>query len=276
MVREKGRDVAQKRVLVTGAYGLVGNVIFCRLASDPDRYDVYAFSRRRHQSDRLPQGTLCPVPESQLIVGDLTDLATIQGAVHGMDTVVHMAAEPSGQAGWESILHSNIIGSYHVFEACRLAGVKRVIFASSMQVNFGTKADEPYSSIYAGLHERLPTEIPPVTHEQPTRPTNLYASSKVWGEALAHTYAHTHGMSCICLRIAWVTAEDRPPVPDARYEWCSQRDIAQLVERCINAPDDVRFDVFYGASNGQYRWVDIEHARQVVGYEPQDWAEDNM
>ncbi|MFN2229205.1 MAG: hypothetical protein ACK2VA_05515, partial [Anaerolineae bacterium] len=56
--------------------------------------------------------------------------------------------------------------------------------------------------------------------------------------------------------------------------WCSQRDIAQLVERCICAPPDLRFDVFYGISDNRVRFADIEHAREVLGYVPQDRAED--
>jgi hypothetical protein len=81
-------------------------------------------------------------------------------------------------------------------------------------------------------------------------------------------------MSCICLRIGWVVAEDRPPIPRAIPEWCSQRDIAQLVRLCVDAPETLRYDVFYGLSNNRYGWVDISHAREVLGYSPQDRAED--
>ena len=56
----------------------------------------------------------------------------------------------------------------------------------------------------------------------------------------------------------------------------SQRDIVQLVERCLNAPDSLRFDVYFGQSNNRYNLVDIEHAREVVGYAPQDRAEDRL
>ena len=91
-------------------------------------------------------------------------------------------------------------------------------------------------------------------------------------------YASTHGMSCICLRIGWVTADDQVPGshPRARTIWCSQRDIVQLVERCINAPDTLRFDVFFGQSANRYNLVDIQHARDIVGYEPQDNSEDHL
>jgi hypothetical protein len=55
--------------------------------------------------------------------------------------------------------------------------------------------------------------------------------------------------------------------------WCSHRDIAQLVERCLQAPDSLRFDVFFGQSDNRYNLVDIQHARDVLGYAPEDSAE---
>jgi hypothetical protein len=52
--------------------------------------------------------------------------------------------------------------------------------------------------------------------------------------------------------------------------------VVQLVERSIRAPEDVKFDIFYGVSNNKHRWVDIDHAREVVGYIPQDSAEEAL
>jgi NAD+ dependent glucose-6-phosphate dehydrogenase len=263
-----------RKVLITGAYGLVGNVVYGHLAQDPEAYDVYGTARRRHPSERVNRAQMHEIPEDKFFLVDLTDREGMQRAVRGMDAVVHMAADPSGEDGWNSILNSNITGAYDLFEACHLAGVKRIIFASSVQVNFGFELGMSHR---AGLDRRASPDILPVTHQQVTRPANLYAASKVWGEALAYVYAHRHEMSCICVRIGWVTAEDRPPVhefPWASRVWCSQRDIAQLVERCICAPPSLRFDVFYGISDNRVRFADIEHAREVVGYAPQDRAED--
>jgi nucleoside-diphosphate-sugar epimerase len=115
-----------------------------------------------------------------------------------------------------------------------------------------------------------------VTKERPPRPISYYPASKVWGEALARVYADTHGLSMICLRIGGVNAEDRPPFEEgwARSAWLSQRDVAQMVQRAIEAPGDLRYDVFYVVSNNTWRWVDIDSARQVLGYAPQDNAED--
>ena len=260
--------------MITGVYGLIAGAIYRQLAEAPDRYDAYALARRRQPSARAPEGCALEIPDGKFSLSDLSDQDEVTRAMEGIDVVVHMAADPNPDAPWENILSSNIIGAHNVFEACRLAGVKRVIFASSGQVTLGYTAEEPYRAISEGRYGDVPDSIPTVTHEQPVRPRNTYGCSKVWGEALARAYATRHDMSCICLRIGWVVAEDRPPYPKSRDVWCSQRDIVQLVERCIDAPEDVRFDIFYGMPDSRYCWVDIEHAREGVGYEPQDRAED--
>jgi len=262
---------AQQRVLITGVHGLVGNAIYRHLLEFPSRYSVFGLSRRRESSARLPQAHLRAVPTERLLIADLADFAAMQKAVQGMDAVVHMAANPNGEAEWESVLRNNIIGSYNVFEACRQAGVKRVIYASSVQVILGYGKDEPYASLLSGDPAVVPpTDFAPVTHLQPTRPLNLYASSKVLGEAMAHTYAYSHGLSCICLRIGGVADPEPPDFPGVRAVWCSQRDIAQIARLCIDAPASLRFDVFHCLSRSPYNMADIQHTRDVLGYEPQD------
>jgi nucleoside-diphosphate-sugar epimerase len=194
-----------------------------------------------------------------------------------MDVVVHLAAEPDGTASWDSVLRNNIVGAHNVFEACRQAGVKRVVYASTNQVVFGYRHDPSYQRLFASAVDASVTDAPPpIDHTQPTRPLNDYACSKVFGEALAHMYAYTHGLSCLCLRIGWVVADDR--VPDARAQllWCSQRDIVQIIERCIAAPASLRYDVFFAQSANHHNLVDIQHARDVLGFDPQDRAEERL
>ena len=263
------------KVLITGVHGLVGNAVYRYLAAMPDRYEPYGLARRPHPSARLPEGQMVALPDDRLFLMDLGDMAGLQRAMQGVDAVVHLAADPNANAPWESLLANNVMGAYHVFEAARLAGVKRVIYASSIMVSFGYALDEPYKAIHEGRYADAPDHVPPVQATDPTRPLDLYAGSKVWGEALAHIYAHRHGMSCLCIRIGWVVAEDRPP--PARHGppiWCSQRDVAQMVERCLRAPESLRHDIFYAVSDNPHGWVDIQHARDVLGYEPMDSAAD--
>ena len=67
---------------------------------------------------------------------------------------------------------------------------------------------------------------------------------------------------------------DRPRPPKGANIYVSQRDIVQIIEHCVDAKDKLKFGIFYGMSNNDYRWVDIEDARKKIGYIPQDRAED--
>ena len=267
-----------KKVLVTGVYGLIAGEVYRRLQAQPERYDIYGLARRRHPSERAPGGRELHIPEERFFLADLTDLEGLEEAMQGVDVVVQMAADPRGDADWESVLASNIIGARNVFEAARRAGVERVIFASSITVSWGYQQDEPYRAITERRYEDVSEEeLQVVTHEWPPRPTGLYPASKVWGEALGRYYADIHRMSVVCLRIGWVNAEDSPrSLPGLAPIWCSQRDVVQMVERAVEAGDELRFEVFYAVSDNRLCWVDIEHARQVLGYIPEDSAEERM
>jgi nucleoside-diphosphate-sugar epimerase len=57
--------------------------------------------------------------------------------------------------------------------------------------------------------------------------------------------------------------------------WCSQRDVARMIATCIEAPDRVRFDVFFVVSDNRWSYRDVGHAREVLGWSPLDRAEDH-
>lgn len=244
-------------VLITGMSGLIGRAVQRRLAG---RYQLTALNRR-------------DVPGVNTIQADISDLEAIRPAFSGQDVVVHLAAVLGDQAGWAAIQRVNIEGTYNVLEAARAAGVKRVIFASSGTVVAGWESEEPYASLVNGAYERVEAPWPMVDHETPVRPRGLYGASKAAGEALARHFADAFPLSVICLRIGRVTEADRPVNVRDYSIWCSQADIAQLVERCITAPPSVHFDIFYALSNNRWGYRDIEHAARVVGYAPESRAE---
>ena len=257
------------KILITGVYGLIAWAAYKKLSVREDLV-VHGLARRKTPSERVSEAETIVIPDDRLHVADLTDYEGVRAAVEGVDVVVQMAADPRPSAPWEAILNSNMIGAYHVFEASRDAGVKRIVYASSIMTNWGYWDQPPYEAIREGRFEEVPDPIPIITHTDPPRPTEPYSASKVWGEALARTYSDVHGVSCLCLRIGWVNKEDAPYNPKVAPVWCSQWDIVQLIERCVDAPDDVRFDILYGISNNPYCWVDVARGKEVVGYEPQD------
>jgi len=266
--------MSPRKILVTGVYGLIAGAVYRHLSSLPDRYDVYGLARRRVPSDRTSAEGVPNIPEDHFHLADLADFSAVEAAAQGMDAIVHMAADPNAEAEWESLLHSNIIGSRNVFEAASVTEVPRVVYASTIMVSWGYQREEPYKSVAEGRFDEVtPAHLQAVAREDPPRPTCMYAATKVWGEAVARYYADIRGMSVLCLRIGDVNAEDSPKTAERGPFWCSQRDIVQLVTRCVEAPEDLKFDVFYGVSDNRWRWVDIEHARHVLGFAPEDSAE---
>ena len=82
------------------------------------------------------------------------------------------------------------------------------------------------------------------------------------------------GNTEIMVKEALASAEKAGAEVELVTVWCSQRDVAQMVEKCIEAPESMRYDIFYVLSNNKWSYRDLDHARSVVGFEPQDNAED--
>lgn len=248
-----------RRLLVTGLSGLIGSALRKELEG---KYAFRALNRR-------------PVPGVESHLADLGDLDAIQPHFDAVDTVVHLAAAAGNHNAPEQILSANVLGTYHVFEAARRAGVARVVFASSGATVSGWEREPPFSHVVAGRYDAVAGSWSPLSHEAPLRPSGLYGASKMWGEALARHYADAHGLSMICLRIGRVRAEDRPLEAREFSVWCSQRDVVRMILACIEAPTTVRFDIFYVVSDNRWSYRDIGHARAVLGWTPLDRAEDH-
>jgi nucleoside-diphosphate-sugar epimerase len=209
------------------------------------------------------------------VAADIRKLDEIQRLSRGKEVVVHLAADPNVGASWESIHEKNIIGTYNVFEACRRSDVRRVVFASTVHVTWMYHSQPPYSYIVNGEYDKVDIgHLQMISHQTPPRPDSYYAVSKLFGENLGRYYTDTYGLSVVCLRFGWVPPGDKPPQPSPFFfaSWLSRRDLVQLVERSIDA-GDLKFDVFYGVSNNKWRFWDISHPREVLGYSPVDDAE---
>ena len=247
-----------RNILITGMSGLIGT----------------ATRKRLEPRARLTALNRGDVPGVATVRADLSDLDAIRSAFEGQDTVVHLAAKAGDQYSWEELRDTNVIGTRNVLEAARLAGCKRMVFASSGATVAGWEREEPYRAMVEGRYDDVLEDWVRIRHDMATRPNGLYASTKVWGESLARHYSDTFGLSVIALRIGFVNAEDRPTNARIRSVWCSQRDIVNAIELAVDADDSIRHDTFFVNSDNRWSYRDLSHPREVLGFSPQDSAEE--
>jgi uronate dehydrogenase len=228
------------RILLTGASGGVGTRLRQLL---PPIYPDLLLSDLKAPADLATS--------EKFKAADLADLAEVEAICEGVDGIIHLGGF-SVEGPWDSILQSNIIGGYNLFEAARRKGVKRVIFASSNHaVGFYPR------------HTRIGTDVT-------ARPDGRYGVSKVFGEALGALYADKHGLKVTCIRIG--NFGDVPLDHRRLSIWLKPEDLVQLCRIGLEHPD-IHFEVVYGASYNERAWWDNSRAYEL-GYRPTGRAED--
>lgn len=230
-----------KRVLLTGAAGGVGGRLRTLLRG---RYEELILSDLREPADLHH--------DEVFRRADLSDMAAVRAAVEGVDGIIHLGGLPY-EFGWDELISANIIGTCNLFEAARLAGVQRVVFASSNQV--------------AGFYpreRRFGTDVQ-------LRPSSRYGVTKAFGESLAALYCDKHGMRAFCIRIGRV--HDLPEDLRRLSIWLKPEDLAQLVAIGLEHPD-IHYDIVWGVSGNDRGWYDNSRAHEL-GYRPEGRAEDH-
>jgi nucleoside-diphosphate-sugar epimerase len=251
-------EARHRRVLITGSRGLIGSILRESLAAE---YEVSGIDYRRRGPLRVRRD-------------DMTRFGSVASRFRDQDVVIDLAADPRVSTPWESVYRNNLRATYNAYEASRLAGVRRVVFASSNHVTGLYERDDPYAAIVAGRYAGLdPHTVPRITSKHDARPDSFYGVGKAFGEALGRLYAEKHGLSVICVRIGTVSRADRPSDPRDFATLLTHADLVRLARSAIEAPDDLRFAVVYGVSANTWRFWDVEEARSLLGYEPRDDAE---
>ena len=228
-----------KTILMTGAAGSIGTFLRPELAGK------YAL----RLSDRVP---ITDLRDGETFMqADLTDFDAVRELSQGVDGILHFGGHP-GEGSWEAILDANIVGMRNIYEAALQTGVKRVVWASSNHA--------------VGFYRRDET----IDHTVYPKPDSRYGVSKIFGEAMGSLYADKYGLEVVNLRIGNVAEK---PVDRRRLAiWISPRDLAQLCAIGLDYPD-IRFEIFYGASDNKRCWWDNANAKRH-GYRPRDKSED--
>jgi uronate dehydrogenase len=248
-----------QRILVTGSAGRLGRAAV---------RELLARGHRVVGLDRVPTPGLT---DDQTVVVSIQDADALRRAAEGVQCLIHLAACPDdarfprgmaphdGDNFLEELVPSNIVGPYQVMEAVRTSGIPRVILASTGQVIDGYLRDGRV----------------PVTVDLPPRPRYLYACTKVFLEALGQVYAREHGMAVLAVRLGWCPRpgqraefDANPLGPDV---YLSSADAGRFFAAAVEAPTIEAFSVVYATSRPvSHPLYDLEPARRLIGYEPQD------
>ncbi|MFN8157485.1 MAG: NAD(P)-dependent oxidoreductase [Candidatus Nanopelagicales bacterium] len=282
------------RVVVTGGSGKLGRAVVSDLLDHG--WDVVVVDSR--------PGT---DPRAHLLRADLTDygqvlaaLTTLDDAYVGVDAVVHLAAIPApGLAPNAVTFANNVLATYHVLEAARVAGVRNVVWASSETV------------LGLPFLEQLPPYFP-VDEDYRVVPTTSYSLGKAVDEEIAHHFCRWDPQAKIVgLRFSnvmephdYAAYEDFQDDPLERswnaWGYIDARDGAQAVRKALEL-DATGYDVFIIANadtvmrrpsadllaevfpdvplrrpvEGRETLLSIDKARRVLGYEPQhSWQDE--
>jgi nucleoside-diphosphate-sugar epimerase len=257
-------DLPEKlKLLVTGLNGVVGKALRPALE---ERYELSALSRSGVDG----------LPEERVFKANIADIDSLRPAFQGIDVVLNLAAAGGlssdvGMDGpWDTMLENNIVGAYNVLEVAKQAGVSRVILASSGATANGYELEEPYKSLVTTEDVPIPDSWEMVNEFSEPKPISLYGVTKLFGEDLGRFYALTTPLSVINLRISSCGPVDKAGSGRAQANWSSYRDLQQLTIKIIEAPADLKFDIFWATSDNRKLFRDNAHAKEVLGYAPQD------
>ncbi|MFN3769450.1 NAD-dependent epimerase/dehydratase family protein [Ectopseudomonas guguanensis] len=228
------------RLLLTGAAGGLGKVLRQRLRT---------YANILRLSDI---GEMAPAegPHEEVVRCDLADKAGVHQLVEGVDAILHFGGV-SVERPFEEILGANICGVFHIYEAARRHGVKRVVFASSNHVIGFYKQDQRLDA------------------NSPRRPDGYYGLSKSYGEDMASFYFDRYGIETVSIRIG--SSFPEPANRRMMSTWLSYDDLTQLIERSLYT-ENVGHTVVYGMSANREVWWDNSQAAHL-GFTPKDSSE---
>ncbi len=234
-------------ILITGISGLIGSLLAQELSG---RHKVRGLCRSH-------------VTGYEQVNASITNYEAILPAFRDIDVVIHLAAfradDPIGE-----LLRTNIDGTYNVFRAAAECGVRRVVFASSGGVIRGYLND-----LSDGATDTFGNRVA-IDADSVPRPVRPYDATKAAGESIARVFHENVGLETVCVRVGKCVADDVPVEGLVRPLWVSQRDITQILTRCVEHPGQLGYKIVYGMSANIPPVVDLTDARRLFGYEPQD------
>lgn len=233
--------MAKIKVLLTGACGRIGPYF---VEAFRTHYDLRTFDIKPVDGDDV-----------ESVVGDIKDVDAVRAAMAGVDVVVHLAATSDEAPFLEQLVPNNVVGLYHVFESARAAGVRRIVYASTVQT--------------VGFN---PDRGVPIAIDEPPHSVSLYGATKILGEAMGRWYHDKHKMEFIGVRIGAFQPYDSAVLRTSRgfrSVWLSPRDAVGLFTRAIEK-EGIGYGLVFGTSITSRERLDRRPMKDLLDFEPQD------
>ena len=227
------------RVVVTGGRSHIGPSFIAHLQAAGYRVSSVDLKPWAEQE--------APCPHLQV---DLRELGQVVEVLHGADAVVHLAAVHNSRV-WSpsATFDANMQTTFNVFQAAHLAGLKRVVMASSLAV-----MGDPFGDRFQ------PARLPLLETDRPQCLTT-YTLSKVLAEYASEERNLWPGVTFVNLRFGYMlNPEDYPkfvkewhPIPDVRkknlWNYTDMRDAAQACDLALRADVEKSETFFIGAAD---------------------------
>ena len=171
-------------VLVTGADGFIGSHLIEAAVRAGHEVRAFVFYNSLNSWGWLDRVADDVRGHFEVIAGDIRDPHGVQAAIKGCDTVLHLAALiaiPFSYDHPHSYVTTNVIGTLNVLQACRDAGVGRLVCTSTSEV-YGT------------------AQFVPITEQHPLNAQSPYAATKIGADQLALSFHHSFGLPVTVLR----------------------------------------------------------------------------
>jgi uronate dehydrogenase len=228
-------------VVITGAAGHVGQLTSQALAG---RY------RLRLVDLEWPGESLDVQDGTERLVLDLSNRQAWDHAIASADAVVHLAGHPYPGIDARTAVEGGAMLTAHLSAAATGAGIKRIVFASSIHT--------------MGLYNRQAQY--PIRQQWPARPCCEYGAAKVFSENLLEILTERTPISVVCLRLGLTGY--LPGTARFASQWLGPRDYAQLLHSSLTVP--IKFGTYLGMSAEAAQKWDLSETVKDLGFRPSD------
>lgn len=222
-------DLSGSRVLVIGGAGFTGSHVVDQLIGEQVS-EVIVF-------DNLVRGTQANLEKAlrdkrvRFVKGDITDRTRLRHEMEGIDFVFHLAALWLSECleNPRAAVDVNVVGTFNVVEACKEAGVKKVVYSSS-------------ASVYGDALQV------PMTEEHPFNNRTMYGATKLAGEQFFRAFNEMYGLNYVGYRYMNIYG----PRMDYKGTYVS------VIMKVLDRIDQGLPPIIYGDGSQSYDFIYVE------------------